>query len=354
VRVDGPVWRWVCGIADRARVLQVPPPGLVTCGESPLSEQECLDPRALEEPDRLYPVPPAIRPDVWETIDEVEGVEVERLEFASAAPFCIPRNDRVVVRFYRPAGRPALVNVLVLHGIWRQDQEFEDRLCRDLARQRVACALLSLPFHWDRAPDGAPSGAYFLSGNPLWTSAAFRQALIEARGLLALLRGRGVPVGVLGFSLGGIIAHMLMALEPLDFGGSAFAGGDTAGIVWEGVLTRPYRRAMEAAGVTLERLSALWASGDPTRYAHRCRPRRVLMLNARYDLCVPLRFTLGLWRALGEPPIRWLPAGHITGFLFRPTIVGEVLAALGLPRPAAAPSRLFGRRAALPRVRCAT
>jgi dienelactone hydrolase len=343
VHGDGTMWRWVCGLADRARVFRVPPPALVGAEEGPLSERDCLDPRCLEDPDRLYPAPPALQPEFWETIDQAHGVEVERLAFASHAPFGIPANDRVPVRFYRPAGRPPVASLLVLHGIWRQDQDFEDRLCRDLARHGVSCALLSLPFHWERAPAGSASGAYFMSGNPVWTSAAFRQALIDGRAVLGLLRGRGVPVGVLGFSLGGIIAHILMALERVDFGISTFAGGNTAGIVWEGVLTRPYRRAMEQCGVTLDRLSALWASGNPTLYAHR-KPGRLLMLNAMYDLCVPPRYTHELWQALGQPPIRWLPAGHITGFFFRPTIVAEVLAALGLPRPEPAPSRLGFRR----------
>jgi dienelactone hydrolase len=338
--LDDTVWRWFCGVADRARARRVPLPDLVTCGTSPLSEADCLDPRCQDDPSPLYPPPPPVTPDVWETIERADGVEVETLTFASSAPFGIAPNDRVTVHFYRPAARPPLFSLLILHGIWRQDQEFEDRLCRDLARHQVSSALISLPFHWERAPGGAPSGAYFLSGNPLWTSAAFRQALIDARGVLGLLRGRGVPVGVFGFSLGGIIAHMLMAIEPLDFGGSAFAGGNTAGIVWEGVLTQPYRQAMEARGVTLDRLTQLWATGDPTRYAHLRRPARMLMLNARYDLCVPLRFTQALWQALGEPSIRWLPAGHITGFLYRDLIVAEVLAALGLPRPVQASRRL--------------
>ena len=283
---DGTMWRLVCGLADRARVFHVPAPVPNACGNSPLSERDCLDPRCLEDPDRLYPAPPPIQPEFWETIDEADGVEVERFAFASSAPFGFPANDRVPVRFYRPARRPPVASLLVLHGIWRRDQEFEDRLCRDLARHGVSCALLTLPFHWERAPAGSASGAYFMSGNPVWTSAAFRQALIDGRGVLGLLRGRGVPVGVLGFSLGGIVAHILMALEPLDFGVSTFAGGNTAGIVWEGVLTRPYRRAMEQAGVTLDRLSALWASGNATNYTGR-RPGRLLMLNARYDLCVP-------------------------------------------------------------------
>lgn len=337
--MDGTLWRVFCGLADRARVRQVPPPTLVSCGTSPLGEDFCLDPRSATDPEWFYPAPGPINPDVWETVDEAEGVEVESLAFQSSAPFGISANDRVVVRFYRPAHQPIRWALLVLHGIWRQDQEFEDRLCRDLARHGVASALMSLPFHWERAPNKAPSGAYFLSSDPLWTSAAFRQAIIDARGVVGLLRGRGVPVGVIGFSLGGIIAHILMAVEPFDLGVSALAGGDTAGIVWESMLTQAYRRAMEARGITLARLAALWATGNATLYATRVQAARLLMLNARYDRLVPLHFTLELWRALGEPPIRWLSAGHITAFLFRQTIAGEILGAMGLPRTAEAPGR---------------
>ncbi len=312
---------------------------------SPVTEDRCLDPRCLDDPARFYPAPPPIRPDVWETVDQADGVDVEALVFQSPAPFGIPANDRVTVRFYRPAVRRPRYSLLVLHGIWRQDQVFEDKLCRELAQHGVSSAVLALPFHWERAPQGTASGAHFLSGDPLWSSAAFRQAIVDARAVLGLLRGRGVPVGVIGFSLGGIVAHVLMAVEPVDLGVSALAGGDTAGIVWESLLTRAYRRAMEARGVTLARLAALWATGNPTLFARRRRAPRMLMLNASYDLLLPLRFTRELWQALGEPPIRWLPAGHITAFLFRSAIVSEVLDAMGLPRPLPVPRRLRLRQA---------
>jgi hypothetical protein len=306
-------------VADRSRVRQVPLQGLVPFGESPLSIDACLDPTWLADPTRFYPVPPPIRPEVWETVDESPGVEVESLAFPSASPFGIATNDRVAVRFYRPARRRPAWTLLVLHGIWRQDTEFEDKLCRDLATHGVSSA------------------------------AAFRQAIVDARGVLGLLRGRGVPVGIVGFSLGGIIAHVLMGVEPVDLGVSALAGGNTAGIVWESVLTRAYRRGMEARGMTFERLAALWATGDPLRFAARLRPPRLRMLNARYDRLVEPRFTQALWEALGRPAIRWLPAGHITAFLFRRTIVAEILDAMGLPRPVASARRGLARAFVVPR-----
>src|SRR5262249_34965411 len=204
-----------------------------------------------------------------------------------------------------------------------------------------SCALLTLPFHWERVVPETPSGAHFLSADPVWSLAAFRQAVIDARSVLSLLRGRGTPVGVVGFSLGGILAHVLMAAEPVDLGASPLGGGDTAGIVWESLLTRGHRRAMEARGITRSRLSALWAAGNPTQHAWRPRPKRFLMLNAQYDLLLPRHFTEELWRAVGAPPIRWLPAGHITAFLFRRAIAREILAVIGLPLRAAAPRRMI-------------
>jgi len=335
--LDGPLWQIFCGLTDRRRIRAVPPP-VPTPEPAPVTEAECLDPRLLADPARFYPAPPPVRPVSWETLDQLDGVERERLVFPSHAPFGMTANDQVTVYFYRPAAGRPLYSLLILPGIWRRDRRFEDRLCRELAQQGVSCALLTLPFHWDRTPAAVLDGAYFFSADPLWTAAAFRQAVVDARGVLGLLRGRGAPVGVVGFSLGGIIAHMLMALEPLDLGVSALAGGDIAAIVWESLLTRRHRQAMEARGVTLARLAALWAIGNPTLHAWRARPPRVLMVNARYDLLVRRAFTEELWHALGSPPIRWLPAGHITAFLFRQTMVREILAAAGISAPVAHPA----------------
>jgi dienelactone hydrolase len=331
---------------DRRRVRRVPPPARAASA-APLTEAACLDPLILTDPARLYAASPPIRPECWETIDESDGVARERLIFPSTAPGGIVPNDQVSVHFYRPVHRRSSYNLLVLHGIWRQDQRFEHWFCHELARAGVSSALLTLPFHWERAPRDAPSGALFVSADPLWTAAAFRQAIMDARGVLGLLRGRGTPVGVVGFSLGGILAHILMALEPVDLGMSVLAGGNIAGIVWESLLTRAHRRAMEARGVTFPRLAALWAAGNPTRYAWRAKPSRLLMVNAQYDLLVPRHFTEELWRALGQPPIRWLPAGHITTFLFRRAMMSEILAAMGIERlvgPSRSHMRIPGMR----------
>jgi dienelactone hydrolase len=345
------VWRLVSQWADRARARDVPRPGLVPHGPSPLAAEACLDPRTLAEPERFYAAPPAARPATQATVDERAGVAVEALTFESPAPFGIARNDLAHLRVYAPTLRPSSFSLLLLHGVWRQDRDFEDWMGRALAQHGVTAAVLSLPFHWERGADGVPSGAQFFSADPLWTAAAFRQAAIDARAALGWLRGSGRPVGLVGFSLGGILAHVVMSLEPLDLAVSVLAGGNTAGVVWEGTLTRAYRLAMQAGGITLGRLTGLWSVGNPSRYAARVRARRILMVNARYDQVVPRRFTDELWQALGKPAIRWLAAGHITAFLFRRVIVDEILRATGLPgrvparprTPVLAPARAGAR-----------
>jgi hypothetical protein len=40
------------------------------------------------------------------------------------------------------------------------------------------------------------------------------------------------------------------------------------------------------------------------------------MLNARHDETIPLACTEALWRALNEPEIIWMDAGHISSMRF--------------------------------------
>src|SRR2546430_8505245 len=101
--LDGRLGRRVCEWCDRVGARQIPSPALTAPGASPLSETACLDLKALREPSRFYPPPPPVCPDVREKLEEADGVAIEQLAFSSAVPLGIAANDRVAVRFYRPA-----------------------------------------------------------------------------------------------------------------------------------------------------------------------------------------------------------------------------------------------------------
>ena len=61
--LDGAVWRFCCALADHHRVRLVPPPAAVPPAVAPLTEELCLDPLVLTDPERLYQCPPPVRPD---------------------------------------------------------------------------------------------------------------------------------------------------------------------------------------------------------------------------------------------------------------------------------------------------
>ena len=94
------------------------------------------------------------------------------------------------------------------------------------------------------------------------------------------------------------------------------AGGDVAQISWESKETHRLREFWTAQGGTRESLAEILREIDPVTYAGNVRGRRVLMLNASHDEVVPRAATESLWRALGQPEIVWMDAGHYSAARF--------------------------------------
>jgi dienelactone hydrolase len=124
-------------------------------------------------------------------------------------------------------------------------------------------------------------------------------------------------LGIAGISLGGIAAALVAAAEPrLGSVALLLAGGDVAQISWEAKEMSRLRESWPASGGTRESLAAILREVDPVTYAGNVRGRRILMLNASHDEVVPRAATESLWRALGEPEIIWMDAGHYSSARF--------------------------------------
>jgi hypothetical protein len=94
-------------------------------------------------------------------------------------------------------------------------------------------------------------------------------------------------------------------------------------VVWAGQSTRHIRAGVAAAGLTQDRLRALWAPVSPISYyakfasAEAGGPlKRVLMVYAKYDLTFPLEYSLNVVEAARHSglnyEVRMLPCGHYT------------------------------------------
>ncbi|MCK4225425.1 hypothetical protein KAX29_00875 [candidate division WOR-3 bacterium] len=59
-----------------------------------------------------------------------------------------------------------------------------------------------------------------------------------------------------------------------------------------------------------------WFIIDPLTYSHLNYPRKVVMVNGICDPVIPLQSVFELRRALGNPPLILLPAGHLLMYPF--------------------------------------
>ncbi|GIX47451.1 MAG: hypothetical protein KatS3mg131_1662 [Candidatus Tectimicrobiota bacterium] len=236
-------------------------------------------------------------------------------------------NNVLYGHWFPAATRPPLAATVFLHG-WRRDAlRYEFLFCQGLAAQGIDCLLLVLPYHGPRRPAGTWSGELALSPDIYRTVWGFRQAVIEARLAAHWLRAyRTQRVGIVGFSLGGMIAHVVMATEAFDFGVSIGAAGALAELVFTSPATRGVRAAMVRHGIDRATLRQTWQCIDPLTFGPLNRTRRLLMMSGKYDAIVPEPFTRLLWESYGRPPWRRFPCGHWTASFYSQQAVAETCA----------------------------
>jgi hypothetical protein len=179
-----------------------------------------------------------------------------------------------------------------------------------------------MPFHDARRPTELERADYAVSSNIGRTLSACRQAVVDIRCCVDWLEDQGYEhFGVLGTSLGSCYAFLASAhdarLRVNAFNHASTAFGD---VVWAGQSTRHIREGVEAAGLTQERLRAVWAAISPVSYYTKYVSleaggplKRVLFV---YDLTFPKQYSLQVVEAARHSTlnheVRVLPCGHYT------------------------------------------
>ena len=233
----------------------------------------------------------------------------------SALPTGNPVLDRVWVRYF-PADEgaqpgPGVVLIPAVGSDERDD--VMRRFAEFLARRGISGAVLCLPYHGNRRIGPELPSLHF-AGNTIPDALhAFAQSASDVRTVTDWLAAQpGVDpqrLGVVGVSLGAIVAHLAMGRDSrLRAGVAVLGGGDFPDLYHHSLVSRYYqlRRRQRLADDALAPMRAV----DPLSDADSNRPRRVLMIEAARDLLVPPRDALELWHALGEPPIQWIDTDH--------------------------------------------
>jgi pimeloyl-ACP methyl ester carboxylesterase len=131
-------------------------------------------------------------------------------------------------------------------------------------------------------------------------------------------------IALAGLSHGALVGSLVAAVDPrIRATALLLGGGDLAAIIRDSdqhSLERIRDSVMAGQGLTRESfydtVAPTLEDVDPLTYAPLVSPRRVLMINARFDRVIPRPYVEALWRAFGRPELVWLPSGHYTAALF--------------------------------------
>jgi hypothetical protein len=242
---------------------------------------------------------------------------VFRLVFDAEGP------DDAIAHLYLPPGQERYPGVVV-YPILGGTHVVSELLAKMLVRRRFAVAWLErrpLDLEGENTPEA-------LVG-------ALRAAVVDGRRLIDFLqqhpRVDTERIGVVGVSLGGMLALDLTAADPRVRGGFyMLTGGGLPEILYD-TREEPVRAFRDRIRRTLEvetreqfvaAVAPHTRPVDPLTWADRIDPRSVMLVSGRFDRIMPPERTRALWEALGRPVWRKVPAGHYQAFPFLVASVG--------------------------------
>ncbi len=272
---------------------------------------------------------------------------VYRLTYPSPVVTAIPQNNTVPAAYYLPKGlraddpkRPAVICMHILDG----NDELMRMTCTMLASHGIPAIAFKLPYYGERGPADGPR---VMARNPRLLLDALSQGLQDIRRTVDLLASRAEVdpdrIGIMGISLGGIVAGTAAGAEPrLHRAMLILAGGDSLAIIHHARETRDLSHLIR--GLRPDDRAAMeqtMAAVDPLRYApglrDRARQGRVLMVNADDDEVIPRACTEKLASALGiSDRVEWLEGlGHYTALAALPRVMQRMVEFFGQDLPPA-------------------
>jgi len=304
-------------------VLRPPRPLVEVAQDLRAAAERHLELGWVREPHRAHLTPPALeKPSLTPTRIRGAG-QLEHLRFESEYQpndpeirddYLAQHRNRIAHAYLwrHPSGpRPTLI---CIHG-YRMGRISLDARAWDVdwlhRRLGLDVAAVVLPFHGPRAIRRR-SGAGFLDTHPLWTNAAFGQAIWELRRLTGWLRGQGAPLlGVYGLSLGGYTAALFASIESRLSCAITMVPVVSLTSMIQRDLSEQKRLAGEALGVTEEVLEQAWAPHAPLCHTPKvAKAGRLIVAGLADRICTPDQ-AQALFEHWERPAIHWFPGTHL-------------------------------------------
>jgi pimeloyl-ACP methyl ester carboxylesterase len=278
----------------------------------------------------LFPAPVAPRDVVRHKtrLPRMGGRVVETLRWHSQhVPLCphyrarhageYAKNQMVSARFIHPRSGSRKRALVYVHG-WLEPGPWVEEavlLPRFYDTLDVDVLHVQLPFHGSRNPESALfHGEFFWTADLVRSLEAVRQSAIDARTLVAWLRSIGYEeVGVTGISLGGSITMVLGCLDPApDYIVPIVSHLYLSEAVEEAPILWRMKTDLEHFGVDREKRREIFGRIGLERMKPVLPPERQLWIMAKDDDYIAAPLVERQWHEWGEPPIEWIPGGHMT------------------------------------------
>ena len=278
-----------------------------------------LAPRFFNSMAQLYHYTPRRVAGRLELLQETPRYKRYRLTFPALLRDRFSAGSTIYAEYYEPKGRASFPAVVVLPHV-AGDTTIERLFCRGLATSGIGALIVFAPYY--RTELGSLNWLH-PSRNPtdlVEIVQLMRESVTVVRQSIDWLQQQPnvqpTSFGIVGVSLGGIVAALAAGLDPrLQVCEYLLAGGDVSRLIWQSHLTSSVKDTAKQHGFTAEDLHQLLTLIDPLSVAERARTKQTFMINALFDVTVPRSCTLELWRALGTPTMLWLPTEHATALL---------------------------------------
>jgi len=227
--------------------------------------------------------------------------------------------DGILVEHWMHERKPPRGTVLALHGFSMGQPRIDAfaLFATQWYRRGLDVALLTLPYHGARTPKGARfSGQVFAGADPTAFNDAVRRAIYDVHVVRGWLRDlTGLPVGLLGLSLGGYLSALMAGLcDDLDFVMPMVPPVCIGDLAWRFFQRSRRRQTGTAPAYTCGELRAIYRVHSPLTFPLRVPAERVLIIAGRGDRIVPPEHPHALWRHWGEPRIHWFSGSHLAPF----------------------------------------
>ena len=262
-----------------------------------------------------------------------------------------PESSKIPVYLYNANSNKTL---LFIHGLGTKNLKYLKWFPENFAKNGYNSALMILPYHFDRTPQGHKSGELFLSTTDNYIlRSRFEHSVVDILTTLNYLKEKfHGDLYLMGFSFGGMVSTIATSLRK-DIKGLSLAvtGGNFYHITWKSFVTGvlrvqyeenkecnpekcklyhqkeypQYLKNLKKPEIELDKAPIACFEYDPTTFAKFVNTPTI-MFRALFDIFIPKNSTLDLYNLINaQKEIHKIPTGHLSSYLFKKYILKKTL-----------------------------